>query len=183
MHPWREKYTTPTFSSTILFLLIFSYKKCVVFLTLVLLCIMHLFFLSASKIFYNITGFEQLNYDGPSCGYFHGFVCVPVLPVYWTVNLGFAFNISSNTFFEGLFLFLLILQDTWICLQLIEAPLILKKTFFFSLCFSSDNVYGYISLYSLTFSFAMCNLILIPSNVCFLFFGFFFPLRHYSFHL
>ena len=70
-------YSTSTLSSAILFLLIFSYRKSVVFLSLVLLCIMHLFSLSASKIFYIITGFEQLSYDVPSRGYFHGlYVCL-----------------------------------------------------------------------------------------------------------
>ena len=77
MYSRRELYSTSTLSSAILFLLIFSYRKSVVFLTLVLLRIMHLFSLSVSKIFYIITGFDQLSYDVPSCGYFHGlYVCL-----------------------------------------------------------------------------------------------------------
>lgn len=61
---------------------------------------MHLFSLSASKFF--VTDFEQLNYDVPWCGCFHGRVSV-LMHAYFRLikllrNVSFTVIISPNLF-------------------------------------------------------------------------------------
>lgn len=122
-----------------------------------------MFSLSASKIFFFITSFKQLNYKVSWCVYSHGFVCV--------LCFKFILRIMAlqSLFLQILFFLSLSFLRDFGPHKVVHSSHVLFIFFnhFFSLWFSFlDTIYD-IPLCSLTFSFAMCNLMLIPSNAFF----------------